>query len=204
TTIDVRVLDTLAGGALAMVGYLVMPTWEHRRTRQLLGDLLDAQRALLVAILQAYAAPTDEAHAKIEQTRTAVWKARTTAEASIDRTRHEPRRPHTISVERALRILAVTQRIGLSTLALESGLDLAMTQEQTRSLSIFAEKADKRAAELAAALRTARRTPPDDRLKAALSEVSAPPFIADRLRAYVDSLARLSRLVGAQRPSVPS
>ncbi|MFZ1017718.1 MAG: FUSC family protein, partial [Candidatus Cybelea sp.] len=176
TTIDVRVLDTLAGGALAMAGYLVMPTWEHRRTRQLLADLLDAQRALLVAILQAYAAPTDDAHAKIEQTRTAVWKARTTAEASIDRTRHEPRRPHTISVERALRILAVTQRIGLSTLALESGLDLAMTQEQTRSLSAFSEKVDKRAAELAAALRIARRMPPDDRLQAALSEVNAPPF----------------------------
>jgi uncharacterized membrane protein YccC len=204
TTIDVRVLDTLAGGALAMAGYLVMPTWEHRRTRQLLADLLDAQRALLVAILQAYAAPTDDARARIERARTAVWKARTTAEASIDRTRHEPRRPHTISVERALRILAVTQRIGLSTLALESGIDLAMTQEQARSLSVFAKKADERAGKLAAALRVGRRMPADDRLKGALSEVSAPPFIADRLRAYADSLARLSRLVGAHSPSVPS
>ena len=98
----------------------------------------------------------------------------------------------------------MTQRIGLSTLGLESGFDLPITREQARSLSIFAEEANKRAAELAAALRVGRRMPPDDRLKSALSEVSAPPFIADRLRAYVDSLARLSRLVGAQRPSAPS
>ena len=200
TTIDVRVLDTLAGGALAMVGYLVMPTWEHRRTRQLLADLLDAQRALLVAILQAYAAPTDEARAEIERTRTAVWKARTTAEASIDRTGHEPRRPHTISVERALRILAVTQRIGLSTLGLESGFDLPITREQARSLSIFAEEANKRAAELAAALRVGRRMPPDDRLKSALSEVSAPPFIADRLRAYVEFVSAALAISGRPAP----
>ena len=204
TAIDVRVLDTLAGGALGMAGYLVLPTWERKPHAPSLADLLDAQRALLVAILQAYAAPTDDARARIERARTAVWKARTTAEASIDRTRHEPRRPHTISVERALRILAVTQRIGLSTLALESGIDLAMTQEQARSLSVFAKKADERAAKLAAALRVGRRMPADDRLKGALSEVSAPPFIADRLRAYADSLARLSRLVGAHSPSVPS
>jgi hypothetical protein len=92
----------------------------------------------------------------------------------------------------------VTQRIGLSTLALESGLALPTTQEQARTLHTFAEQANERAAQLAAALRIGRRMPPDDRLKNALSEVSAPPFIADRLRAYVDSLTRLSRLVRAR------
>ncbi|HEY6484819.1 MAG TPA: FUSC family protein [Candidatus Cybelea sp.] len=199
TTIDVRVLDTLGGGALAMVGYLLMPTWEHRRTRQLLADLLDAQRSLLVAIIFAYASPTDAAKEEIERARTAVWKARTTAEASIDRTRHEPRRPHSISVGRALRILSVTQRIGLSMLALESGLDLPITPPQAHALAAFAEAAGERTAELAAALRVSRRMHRDDRLNGALSQIDAPPFVAGRLRAYVDSLTRLTRLVGAAR-----
>ncbi|HEX4012391.1 MAG TPA: FUSC family protein [Candidatus Cybelea sp.] len=195
TTIDVRVLDTLAGGALAMVGYLLMPTWEHRRTRQLLADLLDAQRVLLVAILRAYGASSDDARARIERARTAVWKARTVAEASIDRTRHEPRRPHSISIERALRILAATQRMGLATLALEGGLDVPLTQEQARTLGTFATAVDGSAAAVAESLRAGRRVAPDDRLTSALSELSAPPLVEDRLRAYVDALSRFSRLV---------
>ena len=64
TTIDARVLDTLAGGSLAMIGYLTLPTWERKRTRALLADLLDAQRALADAILRAYAAPSDEARSE--------------------------------------------------------------------------------------------------------------------------------------------
>ena len=58
TTIADRLIDTLAGGTLAMVGYLAFPSVEHERTRALLADLLDAQRHLAVAILRAYAAPS--------------------------------------------------------------------------------------------------------------------------------------------------
>ncbi|HEY2475939.1 MAG TPA: FUSC family protein [Candidatus Cybelea sp.] len=204
TTIDVRVLDTLAGGALAMVGYLVMPTWEHRRTRALLADLLDAQRALILAILRAYTSPSQESHAEIERARTAVWKARTTAEASIDRTSHEPRRPHSISVGRALRILSVTQRIGLATLGLEIGIDELRADPDAHGLSAFAGAFDQRMSQLAGALRESRGAKRDDCLSAAFAQVDAPPFITDRLRTYVDATSRLAHLVGPNRTATVS
>lgn len=191
TAIDARIFDTLAGGGLAMIGYLVMPTWERKRTRALLADLLEAQRALAGAILRAYCTPGADGREEIERARTAVWQARTTVEASIDRSRHEPQSPHSIAVGRALRILAVTQRIGLATLALESGLGSYSADATT--LGAFAQTFDARMAELAGALRESRRASSDARLRSTLAEVNAATFILERLRVYADATDKLAR-----------
>jgi uncharacterized membrane protein YccC len=208
TTIAARVLDTIAGGGLAMIGYLTLPTWERKRTRTLLAELLDAQRALADAILRAYAAPSDEARQRIERARTDAWRIRTTVEASIDRSRHEPHRIHTIAVGRALRILAATQRFALANLALESALGTPLSPACAGALARFADALDERMAELAVALRGSRRATPDDRLAAALSQTETEltdqrcanaQFIVDRLRTYVDAAARVARLVGVPK-----
>ena len=208
TTIAARVLDTIAGGSLAMIGYLTLPTWERRRTRALLADLLDAQRALADAILRAYVTPSEEALQRIERARTEAWRIRTTVESSIDRSRHEPHRIHTIAVGRALRILAVTQRFALANLALESALGTPLPPECAGALVGFADALDERMAELAAALRESRRAATEVHLAAALSkaETELPTqqcpnaqFIIERLQAYGDSAARMARLVGAPK-----
>lgn len=205
TTIAARVLDTIAGGSLAMIGYLTLPTWERRRTRALLADLLDAQRELADAILRGYAAPSDEARQRVEQTRTNAWRIRTTVEASIDRSRHEPHRIHTIAVGRALRILAATQRFALANLALEGALGPPLPPACAEALVHFAGALDDRMAELAAALRASRRAAPGDRLATALSQAETEltsqscanaRFVVERLRTYVDAAARVARLVG--------
>ena len=90
TTIDARLLDTLGGGALAMVGYLVLPSWERQRTRALLADLIEAQRDVAAAILDAYAKPSPDRKRAIARARNAAWQARTAVESSIDRSRQEP------------------------------------------------------------------------------------------------------------------
>ena len=207
TAITARVLDTLAGGALAMIGYVALPSWEHRRTRALLADLLDAQRRLAVAILRAYANPTEDRNA-IEAARTEVWKARTAVEASIDRTRQEPNRHHSIGAGRALRILAATQRIALASLALETALE---TQSSTGPawLDDLANALDADMAELAAALRESRRVAHPRRLPAAVEAVKArlgdlnaqQHFVLERLRAYSEATSRVARLVGEKRPT---
>jgi uncharacterized membrane protein YccC len=207
TTIDARLLDTLAGGALAMIGYVMLPSWEHKRTRALLADLLDAQRRLAGAILRAYAAPSDEAHATIERARTRTWKIRTRVEASIDRSRHEPQRAHTIGPARALRILAATQRFGLANLALETALE-TQSHVQLAGLPALAEALDAEMAELAAALRESRRARDDGRLRAALNrletEAGAKPepetrLILGRLRDYYEATSRIAHLAGVER-----
>jgi uncharacterized membrane protein YccC len=211
TTIAARVLDTIAGGSLAMIGYLTLPTWERKRTRALLADLLDAQRGLADAILRAYAAPSDEARQRIERARTDAWRIRTSVEASIDRSRHEPHRIHTIAVGRALRILAATQRFALANLALESALGAPLEPACAQALARFADALDERVAELAAALRASRRATPGDHLAAALSQAEREltsqncanaRFIVERLRTYVDAAARVARLVGLRRSAL--
>ncbi|HEX3672463.1 MAG TPA: FUSC family protein [Candidatus Cybelea sp.] len=193
TTVDARLLDTLAGGALAMVGYLVFPSWEYKRTRALLADLLDAQRGLADAILRAYADPSSDARAIIDERRNDVWRIRTTVEASIDRSRGEPQRAHSIGTGRALRILAATQRFGLASLALETALETRQSPAPA-GLEIFTDSLGTEMRELAAALREARR--------ARLAE--PPPAVlaaADNhgLRAFADATARIARLVGVQK-----
>jgi uncharacterized membrane protein YccC len=206
TTIEMRIFDTLIGGGLAMIGYLVMPTWEHRRTRTLLADLLDAQRVLVYAILRAYASPAESKDA-IERARSAVWQARATAEESLDRTRHEPRRADSIAVGRALRILAATQRIGLATLALETAIGTPVSAEAAAAIGAFAGTLSDRIAELSEAVRDSRRAPANGRLVVALGPVEASldsndprqAFILHRMHAYVDALTRLGRLIGVSR-----
>lgn len=207
TTIDARLLDTLAGGALAMVGYLVFPTWEHRRTRALLADLLDAQGALAGSILHAYAEPSPEARRAIGARRNDIWRVRTAVEASIDRTRQEPQRRHTIGAGRALRVLAATQRLGLASLALESVLETQRPAPLT-GLSEFAAALDAEMTELSQALRASRRPGNDGRLRAAAEALQTDPadahdservFIAGRLRDIAEATARIARLIGAAR-----
>jgi uncharacterized membrane protein YccC len=208
TTIDIRVLDTLVGGALAMIGFLTLPSWERKRTRALLADLLEAQTRLSDAILRAAANPTVETRKEVEGARTAIWKIRTTVEASIDRTRNEPRRHHTIGAGRALRILAATQRYALASLALETAFEIQRPALAIR-LDAFAEALHAEMNELASALRESRRVGSDDRLAPALAQVDGEldveqnpqnRFILERLRAYVDATLRLRRLLGGSRP----
>lgn len=204
TTIDIRVLDTLVGGALAMVGFLTFPSWERKRTRTLLADLLEAQTRLSDAILRAAANPTADTRKEVEAARTAIWKIRTTVEASIDRTRNEPRRHHTIGAGRALRILAATQRYALASLALETAFEVQRPVLAIR-LDAFAEALHVEMNELARALRESRRVYSHDRLAPALARIDgeldvdqnpADRFILERLRAYVDATLRLRRLLG--------
>ncbi|MBV9719702.1 MAG: FUSC family protein [Candidatus Eremiobacteraeota bacterium] len=203
TTVDARMLDTLAGGALAMVGYLVLPSREHRRTRALLADLLDAQRRLAKAILLAYASPADDRRRAIETARTDVWKVRTTVEASIGRTRNEPYRSQTIGAERALRILAASQRFGLATLALETALETQGSFPIPQLLP-FAAALDSEMAELAAALRESRAARFDERLAPATAAIerelsntadAGRRFVLERLIAYAHAAMRIRRLV---------
>lgn len=208
TTVAMRLLSTLAGGGLAMVGYLLAPSWESRRTRALLADMLEAQRRLADAIFDAYEAPSDATRRRaIDRERAELWKARTAVESSIDRTRHEPTRPHTIGAARALRILAASQRLGFANLALETALETqhpaAVAEAQAMRPALDAELA-----ELAAALAQSRSARLDQRLTDIASKLeddidaaSDPTRRRDleRLLAYPEAAARIARLVGAKK-----
>jgi uncharacterized membrane protein YccC len=84
-TMSARALGTSIGSALALLAYLIWPTWEHGRVRPALADMLDAYRRYFVAVLN------DSSRVRSD-IRALARSARTNAQASLDRLRGEPRR----------------------------------------------------------------------------------------------------------------
>jgi uncharacterized membrane protein YccC len=84
-TMVARAIGTSIGSALALIAYIVWPTWETRRIWPALADMVDAYRKYFLAVL-------DDATRVRAEIRRAARSARTNAQASLDRLRNEPRR----------------------------------------------------------------------------------------------------------------
>jgi uncharacterized membrane protein YccC len=208
TTVGDRVLDTLIGGALAIVAYAVFPTWALRRSRPLLADTIDAQRAFAVALLDAYADPLRIDPKDIATIRTRSWKIRTEVEAAIDAARAEPKRVHTIPIERALDILGAIQSFSLVSMALETGLETMPPGPATPEIMPFRNALDRTMREIASALLADRAPAADDSLDKAYQALSAMTtsdshagtrLIAEYGGGYVQSVAALAQ--GAEQSS---
>ncbi len=109
-----RVVGTLAGSALALCAYALWPTWESRRTQASLAAVVDAYRAHLAAVFAGR-------RAEFAETRAAARRARTNAQASLERLRAEPRRKRSVrEIERAEALLANASRLVRAGVALEA------------------------------------------------------------------------------------
>jgi len=147
-TMSARALGTSAGSALALLAYLVWPTWERGRVRAALADLLDAYRRYFAAVLG------DDRRVRAD-VRAQSRRARTNAQASLDRLRAEPRRDRNV-VALAEGIFANANRFLRAAMALE-----AMRQEARNALACpqlpeFAAAVDAAVAKLATHLRDGR------------------------------------------------
>jgi uncharacterized membrane protein YccC len=85
--ISARALNTAIGGALALAAYAVWPTWEKTQTRAALADMLDAYREYTRAVLGAW---QGESRGAINAVRLRGRRARSNAQASVDRMAGEP------------------------------------------------------------------------------------------------------------------
>jgi uncharacterized membrane protein YccC len=85
-----RGLNTLAGGALALVAYIVWPTWQHTQIREMMATMLDAYRDYFRRVSQVYIQPSTRDDEKLDSARVAARLARSNVEASIDRMSAEP------------------------------------------------------------------------------------------------------------------
>jgi hypothetical protein len=115
TTGEDRLLSTLLGAALALLSYVVWPTWGRRPAADALADLADATHRYAVAVLRSYLDPDadDASPAALSARSRAVRLARTNSEAALDRSLADPgtRRMHaqtTVNVLAALRRISIT------------------------------------------------------------------------------------------------
>ncbi|HWF35767.1 MAG TPA: FUSC family protein [Solirubrobacteraceae bacterium] len=105
-----RGIDTLVGGVIGLLAYVVWPTWSSTSARQALADLVTAQRDYLGALLDAVA---EGRPAREEELRALARRARlawTTAEATIERSLTEPA-ARRIDVEQARRVMTGLRRL---------------------------------------------------------------------------------------------
>lgn len=122
STVGDRGLDTLVGGALAMVGYVVWPSWEGETLAANLSRLLQSLANYADALLSAYIDPERIDRGAIAAAATSAARARMAAQASYDRAVAEPARGGA-DLDTASGVLAATRRIVIELHALRATID---------------------------------------------------------------------------------
>ncbi|WP_329740920.1 FUSC family protein [Dyella sp. A6] len=206
TAVVDRAINTALGSGMALLAYVVWPTWERSRARSTLANMLDAYANYLTAL----ASPTHrDAH---REARTAARTARTNAQASLDRMRAEPATPASL-LELASALFANGNRLARTAMTLEAFVDERGQGQNSSEIAAFVMHAATALHEIAGALRDTRRPGalPDLRteqrsLCSQLDTLNDPAAaaqlerISDRL---TDNVNTLAYVVGRQ-PSVPA
>jgi uncharacterized membrane protein YccC len=152
-TMMARAIGTSIGSALALVAYIVWPTWETRRIWPALADMVDAYRKYFLAVL-------DDATRVRAEIRRAARSARTNAQASLDRLRNEPRR-NRADVAMAEGAFANANRFIRAAMALEAIRQHEGPIPAHDEIRNFSRQVDSGLSTMARGLRDHARTRPD-------------------------------------------
>lgn len=116
-----RLIGTVIGAALALLAYLLWPTWERTAANEKFARLFLTQSRFTEVMLRSYSSPDGTDPRRVHSLRLAARRARTDAEASADRLADEPQRPPMTS-ELAQSLVSVAHRLTLSNLAVEAAV----------------------------------------------------------------------------------
>ena len=147
-----RALNTVAGGLLALLAYALWPTWERTQVWEAIAEMLDACRLYFQSIVERFERDDPTLDSNLDETRHAWRRARSSAEASVDRLSAEPG----ITAKRldcVTSILAHSHALVHAMMALEAGLVGAQASKPPREFQAFARDVDFTLYFLAAALR---------------------------------------------------
>ena len=141
-----RVLNTALGSGMALLAYVLWPTWERGRARAALADMLDAY----AGYMQSLSRPElRDAH---REARTAARTARTNAQASLDRMRAEPATPSHL-LDLASTLFANGNRLARTAMTLEAVIDDHDNLPEITEVAAFVEHAASALHLIATALR---------------------------------------------------
>lgn len=85
-----RAVNTAVGGLFALVAYSLWPTWERTQVSTTLANLLEAARHYFQAVAAHFGKDEPLTHSALDRYRIEWRKARSAAEASLDRLNAEP------------------------------------------------------------------------------------------------------------------
>ena len=119
--IAARGLNTLLGGAIALVAYVAWPTWERTQVSEMLARLLDAYRDYYRLLYVGYLHPDVSYEQELGRVRLAGRLARSNLEASVDRLMAEPGTPPE-RLQLLSAMMASSHRMIHAMMGLEAGL----------------------------------------------------------------------------------
>jgi len=158
-TMPARALGTSIGSALALLAYVVWPTWERGRVRLALADMLDSYRRYFLAVVE------DSTRVRVDIRRLG-RSTRTNAQASLDRLRGEPGRDSRL-LATAEGIFANANRFIRAAMALEAARQGPVQLPARAAVTEFAARADASVSEITSCLRSGGAPSFDAGLRAA-------------------------------------
>ncbi|MBV9613686.1 MAG: FUSC family protein [Acidobacteriaceae bacterium] len=147
-----RAVNTAAGGVFALIAYAVWPTWERTQVSEAMADMLEACRSYFHAVVERFGREDPELETELNETRRAWRRARSDAEASVDRVSSEPG----ISQERLdclTSMLASSHALMHAMMGLEAGVVETPVRTTSEAYRTFAHDVEFTLYFLAAALR---------------------------------------------------
>jgi uncharacterized membrane protein YccC len=137
-----RGFNTVAGGVLALLAYLIWPMWERSRVAENMAAMLRAYREYFSAVANSYVEKETGNRLVIEQPRQSARTARTNLETSLQRLAAEPgATPEQLS--RISAMLATSHRFAHAVMALEAGLPLTPAVPARNEFRIFGADVEK-------------------------------------------------------------
>jgi len=195
---EYRALNTVIGGALALIVYRLWPTWEAGRVGDVFALLVDAFARDVALMLDAYIDPSGWNRGALDAARTAARLDRSNAEASVLRLLAEPRRER-FEPQLASSLVAAFRRFAAGGLALHA--DLQQRPSAVPQLAELRDQLTAALAEVAATLRsgsTVVTLPPMRETFLRIRE-HLPPAVADALDLVIDSVETSAALAARAR-----
>jgi len=116
-----RLAATAFGAAVALIAYVVWPSWEGSSANVKFAALLEDEGQYAAALLRAYSRPPDDEEAHLRSLELEGRRAHTDADASADRLSDEPPRPP-MTAELARALIAAAQSQALAELTLHAAI----------------------------------------------------------------------------------
>jgi uncharacterized membrane protein YccC len=150
-----RGMNTVMGGALALLVYAVWPTWERTQVGEMMARLLDSYRTYFAKVVDVLVGREGANPAELDKLRLASRLARTNAVASVDRMQAEPgTRAEEILLLTGM--LATSHRFIHAVLSVEASILPAARRPIRDEFRVFADDVCKTLEGLSAELRGTR------------------------------------------------
>ena len=192
-----RLIGTGLGTALALLAYILWPTWERTTASEKFARLFLAQSRFAALQLTAYSRPASDEVARFRSAQLAARRARSSAEDSADRITDEPERPP-MTHAFAQALISASHRLALASLAVEAAtrqrhVELRRAQEPgpdpvQPQLDKLAEAVRQAGAQLAESLRRLGPPGPLPPLRALQSALPGPGGDSAALSVATDGL----------------